>query len=150
MTPRRDERMKRIARVFPRRTNATPNDAYAFIGEPDVSALPDDIAEIHVSVAIYKSNVGVAYAWEPVIVRGGRKRTRAQKTIKDWIGARANITLRKGIVGAKPENFVFWLYEVWNACEGDAFDEFYPGTGVMGKCWERFMAERSALEEGKR
>jgi hypothetical protein len=42
--------MKKIARVFPRRTNATPIDAYAFVGEPDFSALPDDIAEIHVSV----------------------------------------------------------------------------------------------------
>jgi hypothetical protein len=39
-----------IARVFPRRTNATPDDAYAFVGEPDFSALPDDISEVHISV----------------------------------------------------------------------------------------------------
>jgi hypothetical protein len=41
---RRDENMKKIARVFPRRTRATPADAYAFIGEPNFDALPDDIA----------------------------------------------------------------------------------------------------------
>jgi hypothetical protein len=42
--------MKKIARVFPRRTNATPTDAYAFVGEPTFSALPEDIAEVHISV----------------------------------------------------------------------------------------------------
>ena len=39
-----------IARVFPRRTKATPIDEYAFIGEPGLF-IPDDITEIHVSVA---------------------------------------------------------------------------------------------------
>jgi hypothetical protein len=40
-----------IARVFPRRTNATPDDTYAFVGEPDFSDLPEDITEIHISVS---------------------------------------------------------------------------------------------------
>jgi hypothetical protein len=95
--------------------------------------------------AIYKPNVGVAYAWEPVIVRGGRKRTREQKTVKDWISA--NITLRKGIVGAKPEIFAFWLWEVLNVKEGDTLDDLFPGTGVMSECWKRFIAEHPSLEE---
>lgn len=38
-----------IARVFPRRTKATPVDDYAFVGEPGLF-IPDDITEIHVSV----------------------------------------------------------------------------------------------------
>jgi hypothetical protein len=40
-----------IARVFPRKTNATPDDAYAFIGKPNLSALPEDITEVYISVA---------------------------------------------------------------------------------------------------
>jgi hypothetical protein len=40
-----------IARVFPRRTNATPRDAYAFIGEPNFLRLPGDITEVHISVS---------------------------------------------------------------------------------------------------
>jgi hypothetical protein len=93
--------------------------------------------------AVYKPNVGVAYAWEPIIVRGGRKRTRQQITVKDWVSA--NITLKKGLVGAKPENFALWLYEVLNARMGDSLDDLYPGTGVMGKCWKRlFVAESEA------
>jgi len=38
-----------LARVFPHRTNATPDDEYAFVGEPLV-ILPPDIDEVHVSV----------------------------------------------------------------------------------------------------
>lgn len=37
------------ARVFPRRTNATPTDAYAFVGEPGLF-VPPDVSEVHVSV----------------------------------------------------------------------------------------------------
>ncbi len=39
-----------IARVFPRRTKATPVDLYSFHTEPGWF-IPDDIAEVHVSVA---------------------------------------------------------------------------------------------------
>ena len=39
-----------LARVFPRRTNATPDDAYAFVGLPPAE-LPDDITEVHISVS---------------------------------------------------------------------------------------------------
>lgn len=41
--------MKKIARVFPRITNATPNDEYTFFAEPGMF-LPD-IDEVHISVA---------------------------------------------------------------------------------------------------
>ncbi len=39
-----------IARVFPRRTKATPQDEYAFTDEPGLF-VPEDITEVHVSVA---------------------------------------------------------------------------------------------------
>ena len=50
--------------------------------------------------AAFKPNVGVAYAWEPVIFRGGRKRTRQQDTVRDWVAE--NITMMRGFPGAKP------------------------------------------------
>jgi hypothetical protein len=37
-----------LARVFPRRTNATPDDEYAFVGDPPLF-LPDNISEVYVS-----------------------------------------------------------------------------------------------------
>jgi hypothetical protein len=39
-----------LARVFPRRTRATPDDEYAFVGLPP-AALPEDITEIAISVS---------------------------------------------------------------------------------------------------
>ncbi|GHS88900.1 hypothetical protein AGMMS49957_11210 [Synergistales bacterium] len=39
-----------LARVFPRKTNATPEDEYAFVGLPP-AILPEDITEIHISTA---------------------------------------------------------------------------------------------------
>ena len=39
-----------VLRVFPRRTNATPEDEYVAIGSPGLF-VPDDISEIHISVA---------------------------------------------------------------------------------------------------
>ena len=39
-----------LARIFPRRTKATPDDEYTFIGLPPAK-LPEDITEVHISVA---------------------------------------------------------------------------------------------------
>ena len=39
-----------VLRVFPRRTNATPQDDYVRIGEPDFF-IPHDVSEVHISVA---------------------------------------------------------------------------------------------------
>ena len=87
--------------------------------------------------AVFKPNVNPAYAWEPVIVHGGRKRTRQQPTTRDWVSV--NITLKKGLVGAKPAAFCQWICEVLNIHPGDTLDDLYPGTGVMGRVSEQFL-----------
>ncbi len=88
--------------------------------------------------AAFKANVGVAYTWEPVIVRGGRKRTREQDTMRDYVSA--GITLQKGLCGAKPEAFCYWLLQVLNLELEDTLDDLYPGTGVMGKCLAHYLS----------
>ena len=55
----------RIARVFPRRTRATPDDPLAFTGNPPLLSLPE-IDEVHVSVAYtYDKPLAeeLAYQW---------------------------------------------------------------------------------------
>ena len=84
--------------------------------------------------AVFKPNVNPAYAWEPVIVHGGRKMGRGMPTVRDWHSA--NITLRKGLCGAKPESFCRWICDVLGAQPGDEMHDLYPGTGVMGRVWE--------------
>ena len=52
--------------------------------------------------ASFKPNVPVAYAWEPVLVKAIRKPVVTHRlTLRDWVSE--NITLRKGLVGVKPE-----------------------------------------------
>ncbi|NBW20835.1 MAG: hypothetical protein EBR82_74020 [Caulobacteraceae bacterium] len=89
--------------------------------------------------AAFKPNVNPAYAWEPVIVRGGRKRTRDEATVRDWVSA--NITLKRGLAGAKPEGFCFWLFDVFGMQAGDEFDDIFPGTGGVSRAWETYQRQ---------
>lgn len=81
--------------------------------------------------AVFKPNVNPAYAWEPVIVRGGRKGDRERATVRDWVSA--VITLKKGLVGAKPPEFCRWILDVLGYEEGDELDDLFPGTGIMDR-----------------
>lgn len=86
--------------------------------------------------ASFKPNVGVAYCWEPIIVYGGRPRTREQPTVRDYVSA--NITLMKGVPGAKPPGFCRWIFEVLNLQPEDEFVDLFPGSGCVWAEWEKF------------
>ena len=86
--------------------------------------------------AVFKPNVNPAYAWEPVVFWHPRKRGRGVATVRDWVSA--NITLRKGVVGAKPLGFCLWLFEVLGLAAGDSFDDLFPGSGGVGAAWEAY------------
>ncbi len=87
--------------------------------------------------ASYKPGVKPAYAWEPVIVRGDRQpRERSERTVRDWVSA--NITLRRGLVGAKPAAFCSWLFEVLGVRPGDEFVDLFPGSGAVSRAWDAY------------
>lgn len=90
--------------------------------------------------ASFKPGVGVAYAWEPVIVRGGRRRDRTQHTVRDWHAC--NITLKRGFAGAKPEGFVLWLLEVLNVKHEDTIDDLFAGSGAVTRAINTWRAQR--------
>lgn len=99
----------------------------------------------------FKKGVRPAYAWEPVIWRGGRNpafghphapppKGGKQNTPKDFHetwnqdgGLLAPITLRKGLTGAKPSDFCGWVLDLLNVQPGDEVIDLYPGTGIMGE-----------------
>lgn len=87
--------------------------------------------------ASFKPNMPVAYAWEPVIVRGGRRRPRHEPTVRDWLAA--NITMQKGLPGAKPLDFCLWLFEVLGATPDDEIVDLFPGTGAVTNAWQAFI-----------
>jgi len=91
----------------------------------------------------FKPNVNPAYTWEPLIVRGGRKRERFETTVRDFVSC--NIIIKAGLCGAKPDGFIDWLCEVLNVQPGDTVDEPFPGTGRVGAR----ITERLATQAGK-
>lgn len=94
---------------------------------------PDDcrVAAWVKPFAVFKPNVNPAYAWEPVIWRGGRRGERTRETVRDWFAK--EITLKRGLVGAKPEAFCMWVLDLLGYQPGDGVDDLFPGTGVMGR-----------------
>jgi hypothetical protein len=90
--------------------------------------------------ASFKPGVNPAYAWEPVIVRGGRKRGREQETMRDWVAA--PITLKKGLAGAKPEKFCWWLFDVLGMTPDDELVDLFPGSGAVVTAWQAWRANR--------
>lgn len=91
---------------------------------------------------IFKKGVRPAYAWEPVIWRGGRNpqwghkhpppaKGGKQTTPRDFISE--NITLKKGLTGAKPLAFCAWILDLFNMQPGDRLDDLFPGTDIMAQ-----------------
>ena len=89
--------------------------------------------------AAFKKNVNPSFAWEPIIMYGGRPRTDAMTYMRDW--AAEPITLRKGLTGAKPTNLCYWLFDAMNLQPGDSFDDLYPGTGIVTEAWVTYQSQ---------
>jgi hypothetical protein len=99
--------------------------------------------------SVFKKGVRPAYAWEPVIFWRGRNPTAyphrppekggKQNTPKDFFeewtpaGLLAPITLKRGLTGAKSEDFCSFVLDLLNVQPGDEVVDLFPGTGVMDR-----------------
>ncbi len=93
--------------------------------------------------ASFKPGVNPAYTWEPVIFRGGRKRRRDERTVRDF--ASVGITLRRGFVGAKPAAFCWWVFDFLGMEPGDEFHDLFPGSGAVGRAWEDYRRAKDGF-----
>lgn len=90
----------------------------------------------------FKPGVNPAYAWEPVLFKPARATHGNDiETVRDWVSA--NISIRKGLVGAKPTGFCFWLFAILGARVDDEFYDLFPGTGIVTKCWDGWCESKS-------
>ena len=89
--------------------------------------------------ASFKPGVNPGYCWEPLIFRGARKRSRSEPTIRDFVSA--NITMRKGLAGAKPAIVCEWLFNLLGLRPEDEFVDLFPGTGIVTETWNKWKAE---------
>ena len=89
----------------------------------------------------FKPNVNPAYAWEPVVWMGGRKIGKERDTVRDWVAA--NITLEKGLCGAKPPAFCWWLFDLLGMDPGDDLVDLFPGSGAVTEAFEHWTRANS-------
>ena len=129
------------------RLNADYPDGWALsLSSPTLKQIlalcPDDvrIAAWVKPFASFKPGVNPAYAWEPVIWRGGRqKRKRTEPTVRDWVAA--SITMKRGMPGAKPDAFCFWLFDLLGLQPGDTLDDLFPGSRSVSRNWQRWQGQ---------
>lgn len=67
-----------------------------------------------------------------------RPKPKSKATVRDWVSC--NITLKRGLTGAKPEAFCAWIIDLLGAEPSDIFVDILPGTGAFGRAWEKFRA----------
>lgn len=82
-------------------------------------------------------------AYEPVIYSGGRQDppedgpTKRQDVLV--YAARARLTDARRVTGAKPAEFLWWLFELLGARPGDQLFDLYPGSGGVSRAWTIFQ-----------
>lgn len=88
---------------------------------------------------VYKPNVNPSYGWEPVLFKGGRPRSRDEPTVADFLVC--NVTLGRGLTGAKPPEFGRWIIDLMGLRQDDELVDLYPGTGAIGQAWRDFRRQ---------
>lgn len=78
----------------------------------------------------------VQFAWEPVLLHGGRKDNKRKPMVRDWF--QGNATRKKGLPGAKSLQFNTWILQLLNYQIGDTLDDLFPGTGGMADAVKQY------------
>lgn len=106
--------------------SANPKDLYWILGKMENNVRVCAWAKTFHQI---RPNCSVQYAWEPVILYGGRQIKKRKPMVRDWMAcARA---MRKGVPGAKPDAFNRWILELLGYEVGDEIVDLFPGSGGM-------------------
>lgn len=71
----------------------------------------------------------VQYAWEPVLLYGGRVIKNRKPMVRDWLACARS--MKKGLIGAKPDAFNHWILDLLGFQPGDTVVELFPGTARL-------------------
>lgn len=89
----------------------------------------------------------VQYAWEAVLLSGGRKVYKRKPMVRDWLSW--PISIKKGLPGAKPLPFNTWVLQLLNYQEGDELVDLFPGTSSMQVALDQYQSAMPALRGEK-
>lgn len=108
---------------------------------------PDDVRVLAwvKKFAVIKKHVSPTYAWEPVIMRGGRRgqKVSARKGyLKDWQLTDPAIRADR-FVGSKPLLFCHWVFGCLGLEPDDELVDLFPGTGAVADAWAMYRGQQS-------
>ncbi len=83
------------------------------------------------------NGAGAQHSWEPVLFRAARRNYRAMDST-----GRTGYNPGAKFVGAKPEAFSFWMFDLLGADPDDEFTDLFPGSGAVGEAWEKWRSQR--------
>jgi hypothetical protein len=89
----------------------------------------------------------VTYSWEAVIMRGGRRPPMGDIPPRDLLvcplfkGTTADERNGRVFAGRKPPPFCRWLFECLGAEHGDKLVDLFPGSGAIGRAWDRYVEQ---------
>ncbi len=87
----------------------------------------------------FKPGVNPAYAWEPVILFGGRNHGRHHSTVSDFFLTPS--TFGRGFEGAKPEALIWWLLACLNARADDELVDLFSGSGAVTRAFDAWQRQ---------
>lgn len=91
-------------------------------------------------LAWVKHSVNVS--WEPVIVVSARPPT----GVRDWIQVEPDSFQWRPkpdgyVIGQKPLPFCLWVFAWLGAQPDDDLDDLFPGSGAVGRAWEKYRSQ---------
>ena len=85
------------------------------------------------------------FTWEPVIFCGGRKRDKHAPVVRDWCSVNSMMKAPKGWKGAKPRDFIWWIFDLMGMEPGDEFHDLFPGSGAVEKAYTAWLQRAPSL-----
>lgn len=82
--------------------------------------------------------VDVQWAWEPILICGGRPRD-GRGYLRDWI--ECNPREGNRFVGSKPYAVCRFIFEALGAEPDDEFADLYPGSGAVMEAWNKWCGQ---------
>ena len=92
-------------------------------------------------IGVPPASAGIHNNWEPLIVVGGRQRPPGRA---DWLRAQP-ARFEGELPGRKPSEFIAWMFDLLGMTKGDALDDLFPGTGIVGRAWASLNVGASQL-----
>jgi hypothetical protein len=84
--------------------------------------------------------VDIQWAWEPILIYGGRPRARDRGALRDHILCNPQSD-PNGFTGAKPRAVSEYVFEALGLEPDDELVDLYPGSGAIGDAWQGWRAQ---------